>query len=441
MVSLYKPKAKASRQGQRIKLVIEKLDYAANGIARFQDKIIFVSGALPGEQVLAEITEDKAGFLKAKTVQIVQPSPQRIPPFCPHFASCGGCQLQYLAPEQQQQAKQEGVAALLRHHLAGIDLPWQPMIRGASQGYRRRARIGVWYDKKQRRLLTGFRQSGAKQLAQVEQCAVLEPVLQPVFQVLQQVVPQLAQPASITHAEVMISAGQPVVVVRHMAPLSQAEQHAFMAAWPAASWFGEAEPGVLSGWQQQSPELQYRLQQQLTLTFTAQDFIQVNAEVNQAMINQALAWLAPTAEDIILDLYAGIGNFSLPLAQQAKMVHGVEGLTKMVQQAAANALHNQLDNCHFWQADLHLPWPDAAWNQPIYHKVLLDPARAGAELAVQQLSLLQPAQILYVSCNPATFARDAKRLLAAGYQLQKLAGIDMFPHTAHLELMALFQRL
>jgi 23S rRNA (uracil1939-C5)-methyltransferase len=121
-------------------------------------------------------------------------------------------------------------------------------------------------------------------------------------------------------------------------------------------------------------------------------------------------------------------------------VHGVEGLSKMVQQATENAQLNQLQNVHFWQADLHLPWGKTAWNQPIYQKVLLDPARAGAEGAVKQLLVLKPAQILYVSCNPATFARDAKVLLAAGYQLQKLAGVDMFPHTAHLELMALFSR-
>lgn len=440
MVSLYQAKAKPKRQGQQLKMVIERLDYAVNGIAHYQNKIAFVSGALPGEQVLVEITEDKAGYLKGKTRQVLTPSPNRIAPLCPHFDHCGGCQLQYLSAEQQQLAKQQGVDALLQHQLQLTRIPWQPMLSSVSEGYRRKARIGIWFDKKRRQVITGFRQSGAKELAHISHCAVLEPSLQPIFRVLQQVVPLLAQPEAITHAEVMLSAAQPVVIIRHMTSLTSQERAAFINAWPEASWFGEAEADVLAPWQQQGHTLTYSLAQELTLSYAPNDFIQVNARVNQLMIDQALAWLAPKADDTILDLYCGIGNFSLPLAQQAKLVHGIEGLSKMVQQATKNAAANGLDHCQFWQADLHLPWPKAVWNKPIYQKVLLDPARAGAEQAVKEVAKLKPAQILYVSCNPATFARDAKYLLTAGYELQKVSGVDMFPHTAHLELMALFQR-
>ena len=154
----------------------------------------------------------------------------------------------------------------------------------------------------------------------------------------------------------------------------------------------------------------------------------------------ALAWLQPGADDVVLDLYAGIGNFTLPMAQRAKTVRAVEGVAKMVQQLATNAHLNGLSNVTAYQADLHLPWPKAAWHQRDYTKVVLDPARAGAQGAVQQVVALKPAQILYVSCNAATFARDSKVLLGAGYHLEKLSGIDMFPYTSHLEVMALFNR-
>ncbi len=441
MVSLYKPKQKTQLLGQQVKLDVTSTDYEVNGISRWRQKIAFISGALAGEQVLARVTEEKANFIKARTEQVLTASPLRVTPFCPHYAACGGCQVQHVAPNEQAQLKQAGVAQLICHQ-TGLDaLPWQPLLTGTMQGYRRKARIGVWYDAKRQKLTVGFRQAGSKTLTAIDHCAILSPVLQPIFTVLQQVVPKLARPDSITHVEVIAADQQPYVVVRHVAPLTQEEQQQFVNAWPKANWFGEANAGQLLNWQADTANPSYHLTTQgLRLAFKPSDFIQVNAELNQQMVDQALAWLKPNAEETILDLYAGIGNFSLALAQRAKMVHGVEGLTEMVHQASANAALNGLTNVQFWQADLHLPWGKVAWHKPIYQKVLLDPARAGAEGAVAQLLLLKPAQILYISCNAATFARDAKVLLKSGYQLQKIAGIDMFPHTSHLELMALFSR-
>ena len=436
---LYKPKQKAQCTGQQLKLQVDSVDYEANGIGRYQQKIAFISGALPGEQVLARVLEDKAGFIKARTEQVLNASPLRVKPFCAHYNRCGGCQLQHLTPADQRKLKQQGIDELLRHQTGLAELPWQPLLTGPEQGYRRKARIGVWFDKKQRKVVVGFRQAASKELTAIAQCAVLSPVLAPVFAVLQQVVAKLPNPAIVTHAEVIDAQGQAYVVLRHIAPLTHEQQQAFISAWPEAIWLGEAAAGELSYWQATATAPTYRLaEQQLTLAFTPDDFIQVNAALNQQMVTQALDWLVPTTNDSILDLYAGMGNFSLALAQRAKLVHGIEGLTKMVQQANANASANGLTNAHFWQADLHLPWGKAEWNRPIYQKIVLDPARAGAEGAVQQLVLLKPAQILYISCNAATFARDSKVLLKAGYQLQKIAGIDMFPHTGHLELMALF---
>ncbi|MCF4008209.1 23S rRNA (uracil(1939)-C(5))-methyltransferase RlmD [Rheinheimera sp. UJ63] len=441
MVTLYKPKQKAQHLGQQVKLQVESTDYEVNGIGRWQQKIAFVSGALAGEQVLAKVTEDKAHFIKARVERVLKASPLRVTPFCPHYQLCGGCQLQHVASTEQARLKQQGVDELIRHQTGLGELPWQPLLTGPDQGYRRKARIGVWFDRKRKQLTVGFRESASKTLTPIKACVVLQPQLQPIFAVLQQVVPQLSEPSAITHVEVIAAEQQVFLIVRHIKPLTTAEQQLFVTAWPDAVWQGEAEAGQLTNWQPNAPSPRYRLSEQgLELAFAATDFIQVNPQLNQQMVSLALQWLQPQAEDNILDLYAGMGNFSLALAQRAKLVHGVEGLATMVQQATANAQLNGITNTQFWQADLHLAWGKTDWNNPIYQKIVLDPARAGAEGAMPQLVKLKPAQILYISCNAATFARDAKVLLQSGYQLQKIAGIDMFPHTSHLELMALFSR-
>uniref|UniRef100_A0A486XLE9 23S rRNA (Uracil-5-) -methyltransferase RumA n=1 Tax=Rheinheimera sp. BAL341 TaxID=1708203 RepID=A0A486XLE9_9GAMM len=440
MVTLYKAKAKSSLLGKKLTLTIERNDYEVQGISQHQQKIVFVSAALPGEQVQACVTEDKAGFIKADTDKVIKASPLRIIPVCPHAAQCGGCQLQHLTPDNQRLLKQQGIDQLIRHQTGLDKLPWQPMLQGDATGYRRRARISIWYDKKQHSFNIGFRRHGDKQIVSISHCMVLSARLAPVFAVLQQVLPQLAQPTAVTHAEVLQADGRVFVIVRHVKALMQAERQLFINAWPEAVWLGEAEPGQFEYWQ--SPVIpEYQLaEQHLRLQFAPDDFIQVNAGLNQQMVTQALNWLTVSADDQILDLYAGIGNFTLALAQRAKKVQALEGVAKMVQQLATNAKLNGLSNVAAAQADLHLPWPKADWNRPVYSKVLLDPARAGAQGAVEQVVALKPAQILYVSCNAATFARDAKVLLQHGYILEKIAGIDMFSYTSHLELMALFSK-
>ena len=440
MVNIYKAKPKASLQGKTLTLTINRSDYEVHGISQHDGKIAFVSAALPGEQVRASVTEDKAGFIKATTTQVLQASPLRITAPCQYAAHCGGCQLQHLAPQSQRQLKQQGIDQLIRHQTGLASLPWQPMLTAADTGYRRRARISIWYDKKQRRFAVGFRRQADKQIVGIDHCMVLSGKLAPVFNVLQQVLPQLAEPTAVTHAEVLQADETVFVIVRHVKALSAEQQQLFIAAWPEAVWIGESEPGQFSYWQQaQIPQYQLPTQQ-LNLQFAPDDFIQVNASLNQQMVTQALDWLNIAATDQVLDLYAGIGNFTLAIAQRAKKVHALEGVAKMVQQLATNAKLNGLSNVTASQADLHLPWPKAPWNQSVYNKVLLDPARAGAQGATEQLVKLKPAQILYVSCNAATFARDAKVLLQHGYQLDKIGGVDMFTYTSHLELMALFSK-
>lgn len=440
MLNLYKAKPKASSLGKTFTFHIDDSDYEVHGISRYEQKIAFVTAALPGEKVQAKVVEDKSGFLKASTVKVLQASALRITPPCQYAAICGGCQLQHISVSSQRELKQQGIDKLIRHQTGLTSLPWQPMLIDSESGYRRRARIGIWYDKKQRRLSIGFRKAADKQIVAIEHCMVLSPLLEPVFTVLLQVLSKLKDPGSVTHAEVLEAGGKAFVILRHIKTLTAAEQQLFIDAWPEAIWLGELQPGVFNYWQHRV-EPQYQLAgQQLSLQFAPDDFIQVNAALNQQMVTQAVNWLNVNSNDTVLDLYSGIGNFTLALAQRAKTVRAVEGVTKMVQQLATNAKLNGLSNVEAYQADLHLSWPKTQWNKPVYTKILLDPARAGAQGAVEQIAKLEPAQILYVSCNAATFARDARVLLHSGYKLDKISGVDMFTHTSHLELMALFSR-
>ncbi|WP_337841769.1 23S rRNA (uracil(1939)-C(5))-methyltransferase RlmD [Rheinheimera sp.] len=442
MVKIYQAaKAKKNTASPIIQLEIERLDHQGQGIGFWQGKIVFVSGALPGETVEISLTDNKSKVAKGKVRRVLQPSVHRQKPACPHFSSCGGCQLQYLSTEVQLELKQQAVDQMICHQTGLQQLPWQAAIHSQGSGYRRRARIGVWFDAQQQRFTVGFRQVSDKTISAVEHCLVLSPVLAPVFSVLNQVLPRLKQGKAITHVEVLDADGQAYLIVRHVRPLPEADQQQLIAAWPDAFWLGEAEPGQFTAWQTNYQAPQYQLAgQKLRLQFEPDDFIQVNPQVNEQMVQQALDWLELDLTQNILELYSGIGNFSLALAQRTKAVQALEGVATMVRRIEQNAQLNHISNLKAAQADLHLPWPKADWNQPVYDAVLLDPARAGAVGAAEQIAALGPARILYVSCNPVSFAADAKLLLAAGYQLVKLAAMDMFPQTSHLELMALFRR-
>ena len=443
MVSIYKAKAKA--QGpQHLTVTVERWDQEAQSIAYHDGKICFVQGALPGETVKIKLSEQKPQYFKGKVQSVISASALRIAPACPVAGQCGGCQLHYVGAADAVELKQQAVAQLLAHQLKLTDLPWQPAIRGADSGYRRKARIGIWYEKSTKQFQVGFRKDQSNEILAVSACMVLSPVIAKVLPVLQSTLPRLKHGSVITHAEVFDAEGQAFIIIRHIKDLVKSDIELLRQSWPEAYWYGEGEPDILTPWQDNTPEPSYLLtvsgRPALRLAFKAGDFIQVNATVNQQMVQQALQWLAPSAGEKILDLYCGIGNFSLPLAAAGATVLGVEGVPAMVQRARANAKANAIVGCEFAHLDLHLPWPKASWNQPDYQKVLLDPARAGAPGAIDEIARLKPAQILYVSCNPTTFARDAKVLLAKGYRIAKIGVMDMFPYTSHLELMALFTR-
>jgi len=439
MVSIYQTKKKTNLP-QHAALTVQRWDHEAQGISSHQGKICFIEGALPGEQVQCRFTELKKDYSRAVVQKVLQPATARIQPVCPSASQCGGCQLQYVAPEAALQLKQEAVAALLAHQLKINDLPWQPALSSSASGYRRKARIGIWFDKKGQQFQVGFRKAGSHEILDVPSCMVLSPVIAPVLPVLRDILPRMKQGSAITHAEVLDADGQAFIVIRHIRPLPDSDKALLMAAWPETSWLGEPDSDQFEAWQADQKQPQYSLASGQLLQFSATDFIQVNAAVNQDMVAQAIAWLMPEKSDQVLDLYCGIGNFSLAMAPLVAHVTGIEGITTMVQRARENATLNGYDNCTFAQADLHLPWHGLPWSQTKYQKVVLDPARAGAAGAIDEVAKLKPAQILYVSCNATTFARDARVLLANRYRISKIGVMDMFPYTSHLELMALFEQ-
>ena len=426
--------------GKKQRLTVERLANDGRGIAFVEDRTWFVEGALAGEEVEARVLAARSKVVEARTERVFVASAQRRAEPCPHARVCGGCTLQHLPAEDQLALKQRSLAEQLSR-VAGVEPErWAPPLTSPEFGYRRRARLAVRWDNKARRLDVGFRASASQDIVSIEQCPVLVQPLQLLLPALLDVLKGLEKPQAVGHVE-LFSGTAEAVLVRHTAPLSEADQQwlaIFAEAQGVQLWLqGEGEPEPREAEQ----TLGYRLPRwDLQLDWRPGDFVQVNAPVNEAMIAQALEWLAPAHGMRVLDLFCGLGNFALPLARTGVSVVGVEGVEAMVDRARTNAAHNGLANVHFYRADLSKPLAEADWAREGFQAVLLDPPRDGAWEVVRQMSTLGAERILYVSCNPATLARDAAELIGQGYRLRRAGMLDMFPQTAHVEAMALFER-
>jgi len=449
-------KKKVNKQSNNIKqsdrVIIDKLDLNGCGVGRYQNKPIFVAGSLPSEVVEVRITAQKNKYTLAKLLNIKKTSDHRVVAQCQHFSVCGGCDLQHLDYEEQLLFKQKKVIELLsRSGISSEQLPWQAPIQSDQWHYRRKARIGVQFDKNTQAII-GFRQKATNQLIAIKSCPVLKKPADDIFPILKALLAKLTVKKAIGHIEVIVadsnndSVSSLTLVVRQIRPTNThdrklwqayAEKHAWSVRFienKQAHDIDNEQVDTLAN------ELSYSLQDDIKIYFSNTDFIQINQQANLAMIEQAMAWLSPEPADQVLDLFCGLGNFSLPLAKKVTKVVGVEGIQTMVNKASANAEKNKIDNCQFYQADLNSHWLSDDWAKSNFTKVLLDPARAGAELAVEQLIQLNIASILYVSCEPTTLARDTKLLLDKGYKIIKIGLIDMFSQTKHVETMVLFQR-
>ncbi len=437
-----------ARAPSAAELTIDDLAHDGRGVAHLDGRAVFVEGALPGERVRARLDHHRDGEVAATLEAVLEPSPDRVEPPCAHFGVCGGCALQHLEPSAQVRAKQAIVlTALARIGKVEPERVLAPLA-AAPWGYRRRARLGARLVRKKGRVLVGFRERKGRYIADLASCRVLDPRAGELIQPLAALFGALSIPDRLPQVEVACGDAHLVLVLRHLAPLSTADLAALraFAATHAVEWW--LQPGAESTAAPLDPPgrpLRYALPAAADgvgaeIEFRPTDFIQVNAAVNRLMVEQALALLEPAPGARVLDLFCGLGNFTLPLAQRGAQVTGVEGDAGLVARARANAARQGIA-AEFHVADLFQPLDDHPWARQRYDAVLLDPPRAGAWEVVQRMPKLAPARIVYVSCHPGTLARDAQHLVhEQGYRLAAAGAMDMFTHTAHVEAMALFIR-
>lgn len=413
---------------------IQGLTHEGKGVARAEGKVTFIAGALPSETVTAQVFKSNRRYDEAKLVDIQQPSEHRIAPECPHYAQCGGCSFQHLEITQQRAEKMRWLQGQLRKVYPDQVLE---QLADAPFGYRRRARLSVRV--KDQQLHLGFRAKSSQDIVSINHCLVLTPQLQGIFEQLKTELAKDAIAEKIGHIELLEDTKGLAVLLRLTTNIDSVQKNKWQ------QWATQHQVELY--WQKPEehramvppPAMRSYQLDGLNLTYHPQDFIQVNTAMNEKMVAQAMEWLAPHSEDVILDLFCGVGNFSLPLAKRAKQVVGVEVQPSMVAAGQANAKNNQLENLSFIAADLTQPAPKSITSLGVT-KVLLDPPRAGAFEFLPTLVKLKPKQILYVSCDAATIARDCEYLVEKGYKVQKAGMMDMFPQTAHLETMVLLVR-
>ncbi|MFZ5606103.1 MAG: 23S rRNA (uracil(1939)-C(5))-methyltransferase RlmD [Pseudomonadota bacterium] len=431
-------------------LSILDLSHDGRGVARWPDghaqagKTVFVSGALPGETVLAEQTARSRHFDAARTREVLIASPDRVLPRCPHFGTCGGCVLQHLAEDRQIEYKQQVLLDNLQRigHVAPAAV--LPPLRGEAWGYRRKGRFSVRRVEKKDKTLVGFREQDPRFVADLSECHVVVPQLGFKLQALGMLVDGLDARCDIPQIEFIAGDAATALVFRHLQPLSGGDKAKLSAFGEQQGFAIYLQPGGVESVHPlgEGAALAFRLPPwDITLQFRPLDFIQVNARLNEAMIARALELLEVQPGERVLDLFCGLGNFTLPLARVVGdgTVVGVEGDAGLVARARANAERNGLRNVQFHAADLAQDLAGQPWLKAGFDRLLLDPARAGAIEVLRQLPLKGLKRIVYVSCHPGSLARDAGYLVhEAGWRLREAGVMDMFPHTAHVESIAVF---
>ncbi|WP_428312150.1 23S rRNA (uracil(1939)-C(5))-methyltransferase RlmD [Hydrocarboniphaga sp.] len=415
------------------------------GVARIDGKVLFVADALPGERVRFRYTRVTRELDEGQTVGVEVASADRVTPLCKHFGVCGGCALQHLAPEAQIRYKQNQlIQAFARIGKVTPEAIAEPLT-GPVWGYRRRARLGAKYVSARSTALVGFRERESSFLAALESCVVLDPRVGLKLRALGELIADLSIRAQLPQIEVAASTEVVALVLRVMSPPDAqdlAKLRAFALEHDVDFYLQPGGPDTVAPLAPPPRELSYApLQEPDRLHFRPTDFIQVNGELSRKAVQQAMDWLAPQRGEHVLELFSGLGNFSIPLARAGVQLHAVEGEDALVQRARDNAQRLGLE-IEFSRANLFEPQLEAPWAHAQYDAVLLDPPRAGAQEILPLLGKLAPQRILYVSCHPGTLARDAGLLVREhGYKLVRAGVMDMFPHTAHVESMALFERV
>ncbi|NDL61219.1 23S rRNA (uracil(1939)-C(5))-methyltransferase RlmD [Acerihabitans arboris] len=435
MAQFYSANRRVATQ-QTLNVTCHDLDGFGQGVARHQGKTIFIPGLLPGEQAEVRITEDQRQFSRGRVTKRLNDSPQRVTPRCPHYGVCGGCQQQHISQQLQQRSKAATLRSLLTRE-TGAAIGDVVSVGADAYGYRRRARLGLEYRQKSRALAMGYRQARSSDVVDITRCPILAGGLEQLLAPLKELLAGLRAVKRLGHVELVMADNGPLVVLRHLDALAGEDRQRlldFASRRRVMMWLAAGGDSLECLWGE--PPV-YQIDD-LRLQFSPRDFIQVNDEVNRRMVALALEWLEPGADERVLDLFCGMGNFTLPLAKRCGQVIGVEGVAALVANGQYNAQQNLLSNVTFFHDNLEEDVAAKSWADRGFDKILLDPARAGALGVMSHIAAWSPRRIVYVSCNPTTLARDSKVLMASGYVPARVAMLDMFPHSGHLESMTLF---
>lgn len=440
------PTKKSSRLP--IYTVIEKLSHDGRGIARIDGKITFIQGALPGESVIFEYTRQKKDFDEGKVISIEKASDQRATPQCNHYSVCGGCSMQHMNAEMQIMEKEAQLLDLLSRFAHVQPAEILSPLTSDLWNYRNKARLSAKFVQKKNSVLVGFREkNNPRYIAEISHCPVIHARVGDELEAMRALIASFEKPDMIAQIEVAAGDREVALILRNLTDLSPTDEEKIQAFSEKTGFRIFLQPGgpdsvFLLYPKKASEYLSYELpEEKITFSFHPVDFTQVNSNLNRLMVKHALHLLDLQATDRVLDLFCGLGNFSLPIARHCSQVLGVEGTQTMVERAYMNARNNQIQNAEFLCANLEDETSFSAFTHFKANKVLLDPPRTGALAIVKHINLLKPERIVYVSCNPATLARDTDILVNQhGYFLKAAGVMDMFPHTAHVESIALFEK-
>ncbi|MEW8507060.1 MAG: 23S rRNA (uracil(1939)-C(5))-methyltransferase RlmD [Candidatus Thiodiazotropha sp.] len=425
---------------------IESLTHDGKGVAHIDGKATFVVGSLPGERVRFIYTGRRRSYDEGRVVEVLDPSAQRTEPRCGQFGVCGGCSLQHQEPQAQVAGKQQALLDALKHIGRVVsDEILTPLVGESVWGYRRKARLGVRYVPKKGGTLVGFRERGSSYVADIDRCHILHPRVGDLLPELGALIDQLSIRDQIPQIEMAMGDDDCILIFRMLSPPSEEDLMKLAIFGPRhelAIYLQEGGPETIRALDFEATSLSYSLPEfDLRLDFLPSDFTQVNTDINRRMVSRAVSLLELEAGDRVLDLFCGLGNFTLPLARTAGHVTGVEGDSGLVARARDNAMRNAIENVAFYTANLYESLENEPWLLQNFNKVLLDPPRSGAQEVLELLPKLGAERIVYVSCYPGTLARDAGILVhEQGYRLLRAGVMDMFPHTAHVESIALFER-
>ena len=423
---------------------IESLSHEGRGISHIDNKVIFTRGALPGERVVASRTLSRAKYEEADIIEVIKSSPERIEPKCKVYGICGGCSFQHLSSPNQINAKHDWLQSAFLGQAKVQPKEWLEPVQVESWGYRRKARLGVRYVAKKEKVLVGFRERKSSFVTVMSRCEVLHPSLGDNLEALSECIERLSIKEHVPQIEVAIAEQGSILILRHLKPLSANDEQILdeYAKKLSITWYLQSGGLETIKPLKHSIQLTYALpNHSIEMSFLPNDFTQVNFELNKKMIDLALDLLQLNENDNVIDLFCGLGNFTLPISRYVNSVVGIEGDRGLVERAKANAEANEISNASFYKADLFQDVSGFEWFRgKNYNKALIDPARTGAIEIVELIPKLKVERLVYVSCNPATLARDTAKLVELGFTLESAGVMDMFPQTAHVESIALFVR-